>query len=123
MPALHVVGDNTATTANAAAEHRQRDKTASAARNTGNGTGIFKKLIADLQPKYFIAFSSKIAEVLHHSFEHLETKVICNGNKEIAIKRGRFKEKMGSGKFIYIPHPNYPLTSSARKEAWNLLEL
>jgi hypothetical protein len=91
-------------------------------KDLGLSKEIFKKLLVELQPKYFIAFTSRIAEVLKDSFAQLETKVINNGNRKIAIPRGRFKHEFGNGKFIYIPHPNYPLHSLAREEAWKLVE-
>jgi hypothetical protein len=79
---------------------------------------FFISLVKDLQPKLFIALSSKVYDVLKSNLLFESIKTIKSGNKKIQLIKASFNSDFGKGNFVYVPHPNYPLTPKARNEAW-----
>jgi hypothetical protein len=79
---------------------------------------IFISLVKELQPSLFIALSSKIYDVLKPNLQFEYIKTIKSRNKKIQVIKASFNADFGKGNFVYLPHPNYPLTTEARNEAW-----
>lgn len=82
---------------------------------------IFEKLIAILKPSIILCFSSQLRDYLFAN-----EKVASSLSKDIQLQRGAtactykaIRATLKSGIEIKcLPHPNYPMKSRARAEAW-----
>ena len=79
---------------------------------------IFISMVKELQPRLFIALNSKVYDVLKPNLSFESIKTIDNGNRKVQLIKASFNPDFGKGNFVYVPHPNYPLTKEARDEAW-----
>lgn len=84
-------------------------------------SSVFSELIEILEPSSIICLSSKLRK---HLIETNQIFDICE--EAIAFKRGSteinfvaIRGRLASGvKIKFLPHPNYPMTRTARIDAW-----
>ena len=81
---------------------------------------IFEQLMSHLKPRRIIGFSARLRDYILNNKMHsqLDTKNIESNNKTVYAVKGQIKFTDISIPFCILPHPNYPITSKARNEAW-----
>lgn len=82
---------------------------------------IFYHLIEILKPSYIVCFSVQLKKSLIklNLLENIEKKEIKweRGSREITYNASKAFLK-GIGNIYFLPHPNYPLSGTAREKAW-----
>ena len=82
---------------------------------------IFERLIGILQPSYIICFSVQLKKSLLklNLLENIKAQEIKweSGAREITYSACKAYFK-GIGEIYFLPHPNYPLSGTAREKAW-----
>ena len=82
---------------------------------------LFDELLEYSNPSMIISFSSRLRDyfVNNSLLTDPKVKTIDTGNGKLKLIKGNYELSTGKKiKFLYLPHPNYPLKSKYRDEAW-----
>lgn len=82
---------------------------------------LFDELIEYLMPSMIISFSQSLCMYLKNTNKLLvyETKPISSNKKIFEVTRGKVIIAKNEIEYFNLPHPNFPITGDARKEAWD----
>ena len=82
---------------------------------------IFESLIYTLRPSVLLSFSSKLRDYLisKNKIADLQKKTIEFQSGERKVMYTTAKGNLGETPILFLPHPMYQMTSSARQEAWD----
>lgn len=83
-------------------------------------TELFYEYLNYTQPSCVISFSNSVKDYLIKigELEDIKPKEITSNNKIIRPIRAKLKLNDKKIDFIYLPHPNSPISSKAREAAW-----
>lgn len=81
---------------------------------------LFLKYVEYSKPSILITFSSSLKNHLikNDLLVDYQDKMISSSNKLIHPLKGQFVYQGQKIKLVYLPHPNTPVTSEARKKSW-----
>ena len=76
-----------------------------------------------LQPSMVISFSSALSKFFSHqgmlTSENEGTKEILSGNRIVTVYKGYASIGGRDIRYVYLPHPNYPIQGKSGEEAWD----
>lgn len=84
-------------------------------------TPLFEKLVDYLEPSEIITFSRYLNNYFDTNNKIIDKKVknIKSNNKTINTTKGSIMIKGKKIDYYNLPHPNYPITTKARTDAWD----